>query len=154
MCIRDRGNNAVQMIWIAVSYNLYYALAYPCFYCAHSSMVSLSTRNSESRGLLATLSNAAMVASAGVGASIVVPILLQSFLFVTKDGGIDVDASYSHWRIISIVLCLVSAFGCMLEYYFTRERITEETINLNVKEEKLPLKKQLEGCIDVYKRQT
>ena len=142
-----KGNNAVQMIWIAVSYNLYYALAYPCFYCAHSSMVSLSTRNSESRGLLATLSNAAMVASAGVGASIVVPILLQSFLFVTKDGGIDVDASYSHWRIISIVLCLVSAFGCMLEYYFTRERITEETINLNVKEEKLPLKKQLEGCI-------
>ena len=43
-----KGNNAVQMIWIAVSYNLYYALAYPCFYCAHSSMVSLSTRNSES----------------------------------------------------------------------------------------------------------
>ena len=83
-----KGNNAVQMIWIAVSYNLYYALAYPCFYCAHSSMVSLSTRNSESRGLLATLSNAAMVASAGVGASIVVPILLQSFLFVTKEGGI------------------------------------------------------------------
>ena len=108
-----KGNNAVQMIWIAVSYNLYYALAYPCFYCAHSSMVSLSTRNSESRGLLATLSNAAMVASAGVGASIVVPILLQSFLFVTKDGGIDVDASYSHWRIISIVLCLVSAFGIL-----------------------------------------
>ena len=28
-----KGNNAVQMIWIAVSYNLYYALAYPCFYC-------------------------------------------------------------------------------------------------------------------------
>ena len=70
-----------------------------------------------------------------------------NFLFVTKDGGIDVDASYAHWRIISIVLCLVSAFGCMLEYYFTRERITEETANLNVKEEKLPLKKQLEGCI-------
>lgn len=69
------------------------------------------------------------------------PILLQSFLFVTKEGGIDVDASYSHWRIISIVLCLVSAFGCMLEYYFTRERITEETINLNVKEEKMPAEK-------------
>ena len=24
-----KGNNAVQMIWIAVSYNMYYALAYP-----------------------------------------------------------------------------------------------------------------------------
>ena len=56
-------SDAVQMIWIAVSYNLYYALAYPCFYTAHSSMVALSTRDSSQRGMLATFSNAAMVAS-------------------------------------------------------------------------------------------
>ena len=98
------GSNAVQMIWIAVSYNLYYAVAYPCFYTAHSSMVSLSTRDSSQRGMLATLSNAAMVASAGIGASIVVPVLLQSYLFVTGDQGLDIDASYAHWRIVSIGL--------------------------------------------------
>ena len=55
-----------QMAWIAVSYILYHAVAYPCFYTAHSSMVSLSTRNTEQRGLLATLSNASMVAAAGI----------------------------------------------------------------------------------------
>ena len=38
-----------QMAWIAVSYILYHAVAYPCFYTAHSSMVSLSTRNTEQR---------------------------------------------------------------------------------------------------------
>ena len=36
---------AIQMVWIALSYNLYYAVAYPFFYTAHSSMVALSTRN-------------------------------------------------------------------------------------------------------------
>ena len=141
------GSNAVQMIWIAVSYNLYYAVAYPCFYTAHSSMVSLSTRDSSQRGMLATLSNAAMVASAGIGASIVVPVLLQSYLFVTGDLGLDIDASYAHWRIVSIALCVCCFLGILLEYYFTRERITEETLNLNIKEEKIPLKKQVQACI-------
>ncbi len=141
------GSNAAQMIWIAVTYNLYYAVAYPCFYTAHSSMVALSTRNSGQRGILATLSNASMVASAGIGASIVVPILLQSYLFVTGDAGLDVAQSYAHWRVASIAFALACFFGIMLEYFFTRERITEENINLNIKEEKLPLGKQIQACI-------
>ena len=110
-------------------------------------MVALSTRDSSQRGMLATFSNAAMVASAGIGASIVVPVLLQSYLFVAENGEINVEASYVHWRIISIVLCLFCFVGILLEYYFTRERITEENINLNIKEEKIPLKKQVQGCI-------
>lgn len=140
------GSGAVQMIWIAVTYNLYYAIAYPCYYTAHSSMVSLSTRNANQRGLLATLSNASTVAAAGVGASILVPILLQPFMFVSGANGIDVDASYANWRILSIGLAVLSAAGIIFEYFFTRERITEEAIALNLKEEKLPLKKHIEAC--------
>lgn len=80
------ANPSIQMIWIALSYNFYYAVAYPFFYTAHSSMVALSTRNSDHRGMLATFSNASGVAAVGIGASILVPMLLQSFLFVEKDG--------------------------------------------------------------------
>lgn len=142
------AGKGMQMFWIAVSYNLYYSVAYPMYYTAHSSMVPISTRNSESRGLLSTMSNAAMVASAGFGASIVVPILLQSYLFVASStGGVDAAQSLAHWRIVSIVLCILSLVGIMLEYFFTRERITEETMNLDVKEEKIPIKKQLQACI-------
>ena len=54
----------LQMAWIAISYNLYYAVSYPFYYTAHSSLVALSTRNSNDRGLLATLSNASGVAAA------------------------------------------------------------------------------------------
>lgn len=138
----------VQMIWIAISYNLYYAVAYPLFYTAHSSMVALSTRNSNQRGLLATFSNASGVAAVGIGANILVPILLQSFLFVDGGSGkIDTVASYAHWRIAMIALCILTAVGIMLEYYFTRERITEENIKLNIKEEKLPIAQQIKVCM-------
>ena len=140
-------NYLMKMTWIAVSFNLFYAIGYPCYYTAHSSMVALSTRNGGQRGLLATLSNASMVAAAGVGASILVPILLQPIMFVTgADGTIDRAASYNNWRMLGIALAVLTFLGIMLEYFFTRERITEETMNLNVKEEKIPMRKHIEVC--------
>ncbi|MBS5065019.1 MAG: MFS transporter [Hungatella hathewayi] len=142
------GSPAMQMVWIAISYNLYYAVAYPFFYTAHSSMVALSTRNSNHRGMLATCSNASGVAAVGIGASILVPMLLQSFLFVEHEGVIDRAASYQNWRLVMIVLCIVTFLGIMLEYYFTRERITEENVKLDIREEKLPMMKQLKACVN------
>ena len=109
MFASPNNGSPLQMIWIAVSYNLYYSIAYPCYYTAHSSMVSLSTRDTDKRGLLATMSNASMVAAAGVGASIVVPILLQS-------------------------------------YMFSRESITEETMDLPQAAEAIPMKTHVEAC--------
>lgn len=123
------GAPSLQMAWIAVSYNIYYAVAYPFFYASHSSLVALSTRDGDRRGLLATLSNASMVGATGVGASIIVPVLLQGWLFVTgKDGRIDTVTSYRHWRVLMLVLCLTTVIGILVEYYHTRERITEETM--------------------------
>lgn len=143
----QNSSPAMQMLWIAVSYNLYYAVAYPFFYTAHSSMVALSTRNSNHRGMLATFSNASGVAAVGIGASILVPMFLQSFLFVEKDGIIDSNASYANWRVVMLALCIVTFLAILVEYYFTRERITEETFKMDIKEEKLPMSKQLKACI-------
>lgn len=137
----------MQMVWIGLSYNIYYAVAYPFFYAAHSSMVGLSTRNSNERGKLATFSNASGVAAVGIGGSILVPIFLQGFLFVSKDGVIDRVASYNNWRFIMIILCLVTFFAILIEYFFTRERITEENLKLAIKEEKISMKKQIKGCV-------
>ena len=143
----SESSPTLQMIWIAVSYNLYYAVAYPFFYTSHSSMVALSTRDSNRRGLLATFSNASGVAAVGIGASILVPMLLQGFLFVEKDGAIEPAASYQNWRLVMIVLCVVTFLAILLEYFFTRERITEENRKLNIAEHKLPMKQQIKVCI-------
>ena len=129
-----------------ISYNLYYSIAYPCYYTAHSSMVSLSTRDTDKRGLLATMSNASMVAAAGVGASIVVPILLQSYMFSYNGTSLDVAASYSHWRVLSIGFTLITVLGIILEYYFTRERISEETMDLQRTAEDIPMKTHVDAC--------
>ena len=137
----------VQIVWIGITYNLYYAAAYPLFYTAHSSMVALSTRNPNSRGMLATLSNASGVAAVGVGASILVPILLQSYLFVEENGVLDAAASYSRWRVVMLALCITAFMGITLEYFFTRERITEENIKLGIREERVPMGKQVRACV-------
>ena len=140
-------NYLMKMVWIAVSFNLFYSIGYPCYYTAHSSMVALSTRNGNQRGLLATLSNASMVAAAGVGASILVPVLLQPFMFVTgADGTIDRVASYANWRVLGIALAVLTMLGILLEYFFTRERITEETLGLPAQEEKLPMSTHIKAC--------
>ena len=146
MFTSPNNGSIVQMIWIAVSYNLYYSIAYPCYYTAHSSMVSLSTRDTDKRGLLATMSNASMVAAAGVGASIVVPILLQSYMFSYNGTSLDVEASYAHWRVLSIGFTLVTVVGIILEYYFTRERISEETMDLQRTAEDIPMKTHVDAC--------
>lgn len=138
----------LQIIWITLSYNLYYAFAYPFYYTSHSSLVALSTRDSNARGLLATLSNASGVAAVGLGASILVPMLLQGFLFVETNGVIDRNASYQHWQIVMIALCVLTVIGVLLEYYFTKERITQETTdNVDFVEVKVPLKQQIKACI-------
>lgn len=136
-----------QMIYLAISYNIYYAICYPMYYTAHSSMVNLSTRNTRQRGLLATLSNASGVAAIGVGASIIVPIVLQSWLFVSKDGHIDTDASYAHWRILMLALVVVTFLAILLEYFYTRERITEENLKLNITEKKIAMAEQVRVCV-------
>ena len=125
MFASPNNGSPLQMIWIAVSYNLYYSIAYPCYY---------------------TASNASMVAAAGVGASIVVPILLQSYMFSYNGTSLDVAASYSHWRVLSLVFALVTAFGIILEYFFTRERITEETMDLPQAAEAIPMKTHVNAC--------
>jgi len=121
------------LIWVAIAYNLYYAIAYPFYYTSHASLVSLSTRNSKSRSLLATMSNAAQLGAIGLTQMVLPFFIKMGFLFVdsgttTESGAViyDIQASYHQWQIFTIVLIICAGLGLLLEYYFTRERITEE----------------------------
>lgn len=120
------------LIWVAVAYNLYYAVAYPFYYTSHSALVNLSTRNSKHRGLLGTVSMATNLAAVGL-TSMVLPFFLN-LLFVNT--GTDADpvydfmASFNAWKIFTIALVILTGIGILLEYFFTRERITEEQFNL------------------------
>ena len=60
------GSMALQSIWIMLSYNLYYSIAFTMYNMSHRLMAPLSTRNSEQRGGLAVFNNIAEIMVTGI----------------------------------------------------------------------------------------
>ncbi len=156
------------LVCIAIGYNLWFAFAYPMYYTPHAALVSLSTRNSKDRGLLATISNATMLAAMGV-VSMIMPLFLKYFFvydmsgngtpvydsagnianYVDANGNVLYDelASYNSWKFFAIILLVITLVGVLIEYFFTRERVTEETMGQDTAPKAaLPLKEQWAIC--------
>ena len=135
----NKESQVAALVCVAIGYNLWFAVAYPFYYTSHAALVNLSTRSSKDRSLLATISNA--TALAAMGLVNMIGSFFLGFLFVENevDGVkvLDAAASYDRWKIFIIILLVVNVLGVLVEYYFTRERITEESIG----KEKVEIKK-------------
>ena len=143
---------------IAIVYNLWFAIAYPFYYTPHAGLVNLSTRNSKDRSLLATISNATTLAAMGL-TTMILPFFLN-LLFVpligpdgqqieiNGVGQIDKIASFNHWKVFVVALMVITAVGVLIEYFFTRERVTEESFANGIVEQKKaePISKQAKVC--------
>ena len=176
----EGSTQMVALVLLAIGYNLWFAVAYPFYFTPHSALVNLSTRNSTHRSLLATISNATTLAAMGL-CSMILPFFLgllfryadASFIAennitdafaVIKDGVhqyytygeggaiiYDQVASYNAWKIFVIALMIVNTVGIIIEYMFTRERITEETMEKgddtdSTKKKAVPVIEQLKVC--------
>ena len=106
---------AAKLVWIAVAYNLYYAVAYPIYNTANSTLVPVSTRNSQQRGALASFTNVAGLGVMGVG-SMIFPVLVSN---VMKE-------DQNMWFLVMLGVAVFSALTIYLQFRFTRERVTEE----------------------------
>ncbi len=140
------SNHTLILILFAVGYNLWFAIAYPFYYTSHAALVNLSTRNSKDRSLLATISNATALAAMGL-TTMILPFFI-GLLFVSHDGVIDQTASLNAWKIFVIALVVITFLGIVVEYFFTRERVTEETFALGKTETKksVSIGKQAKVC--------
>lgn len=114
-------------VWIAIAYNLYYAVSYPIYNTANSTMIPVSTRDSEKRGALASMTNVAGLGVMGAG-SMVFPILVANVLTYEP-------ANQSRWLICMLAVALFTALTIYLQFRFTRERVTEETLGQTVTEQ-------------------
>ena len=146
----ESPTSIITLVVFAIGYNLWFAVAYPFYYTPHSSLVTLSTRNSSDRSLLATISNATALAAMGL-TSMILPFFM-GLLFVGNENGIDSQKSYNNWRIFVIALMVITFIGTIIEYYFTRERITEESFSLQQgdgaeQKKAVPLSKQAKVCL-------
>lgn len=126
------------MTLTAIAYNLYYSVAYPLYSTANSTLVPVSTRNSNRRGLLASFSNFASVAVMGAG-GMVFPMIIAWFL-----GGWETP-NKTAWTVAFVAIAVVTFLFTVLQYYFTRERVTEEGMHSEAPKSKISVKKQLKG---------
>lgn len=126
---------AYQAIWVMVSYNLFYSFAFTIYNMSHNLMVPLSTRDVQQRGSLSVFNNISSVAVTGIIVALLFPMLVMPKLGVNK----------SAWIAAMSVVSILALPLTLMEYYFTRERITEE--NAGSKQRAVPLKTQLAAVV-------
>ena len=105
-----------RMVWIAIAYNAYYAVGFPIYNTANSTLVPVSTRNSKQRSTLASLTNIASLGVMGVG-SMIFPTLVSMAL----------KEDQHLWFVAMLGVAIFTALTILLQFRFTRERVTEES---------------------------
>ncbi len=110
------ASQMVQVIWVMVSYNLFYSFAYTIFNMSHNLMVPLSTRNTTQRGSLSVFNQIATIMMSGILVALVFPMVIMPMIGVDK----------GKWIALMSVLSILALPLTLLEYYFTKERVTLE----------------------------
>lgn len=127
------NNEVLQIIWVMISYNLYYSLAFTIYNMSHNLMVPLSTRNTAQRGVLAVFNNVSTIMMSGIIVALIFPMSIMPAL----------GASKGMWIIVMSILSCISLPFVLLEYYYTKERVTAESNG--IEEKKVPFILQLKA---------
>lgn len=135
-----RANAAVQVVWIIVSYNLFFAFAFTIYNMSHCLMVPLSTRNMKQRDGLAMVTTAGRDMIPGLLVTVILPVMINAF-------GVGSNAQGT-WITMMSIISILAIPGTLIEYYFTKERVTEENISEDGTShaEVVDMKKQIKAC--------
>ena len=110
-----RATYTTQVIWVVVSYNLYFSLAFSVYSLSHSLMIPLSTRDSQQRDSLAMLTSMATSMLPGMLVTVVMPLLICAM-------GVG-DEARGAWLTVMSVFSILAIPATLIEYYFTKERV-------------------------------
>ena len=110
------SSNAVKALWVMISYNLFYSFAYTIFNMSHGLMVPLSTRDGTARGGLSVFNQITTIMMSGILVALIFPMVIMPMIGVDK----------SKWITLMCILSIIALPLTLLEYFFTKERITEE----------------------------
>ena len=111
------ASTTVQAIWVILSYNLFYSFAYTIFNMSHNLMVPLSTRDTTQRGSLSVFNQISTIMMSGILVALIFPMVIMPAIGVEKN----------NWLILMSILSIMALPLTLLEYFFTKERVTEET---------------------------
>jgi len=135
----------IQAVWIFISYNLFYAVGYTIWNMAYQLAAPLSTRNMDQRKTNGMAGQ--MIKNMGVG------MMSMFFPLIMTAVGNAMGENYRQSYLTCMALvCCVAVPLTVLQYFYTRERVTEERRNQfngnsgesNVKEARF--RDQLKAC--------
>jgi GPH family glycoside/pentoside/hexuronide:cation symporter len=127
----------IKVVWATMSYNLYYCIAFTIYNISNTLFIPLSTRNSKQRDTLAMAYSVGYNMIPGMIASLLLPMLILPYM------GTD----QSKWLLVMSIVGVLAIPATILQYYFTRERITEESAAVSFDKPKYSLLKQAKGCL-------
>lgn len=126
-------NEIVQMIYIVLTYNLFYSFAFSIYNMSMNLMVPTSTRNTQQRGVLSVFNQVSTIMITGILVGLIFPVVVMPMIGVDKN----------LWILVMVVVSTLALPLTLIQYYFTKERVTEE--KKNEKENKIPFKLQLKA---------
>lgn len=115
------SNPAVMAVWIVIAYNLFYSVGYTMWYMSYELSAALSTRNFKQRKNNSMAGQ--ITKNIGTG---MISILFPTIL--TAISGM-VGNTRTGYLTCMAVMCCVAVPLTFLQYFYTRERITEERRN-------------------------
>lgn len=119
------ASDTVKAIWVMISYNLFYSFAYTIFNMSHNLMVPLSTRNGTDRGGLSVFNQITTIMMSGILVALVFPMVIMPMI------GVD----QGKWITLMSILAIIALPLTLVEYFFTKERVTEEAETAGEKSE-------------------
>ncbi|MDO5325530.1 MAG: MFS transporter [Clostridia bacterium] len=127
------GSDTVKAIWVMISYNLFYSFAYTIFNMSHNLMVPLSTRDGTARGGLSVFNQITTIMMSGILVALVFPMVIMPMIGVDK----------SKWITLMSILAIIALPLTLLEYFFTKERVTEENAGKEQEKSQLTFSQQI-----------
>lgn len=126
-CIPDM-DPVLQAVWVVVAYNLYYSVAYTMWNMSKELAAALSTRNVNQRKNNAMA--ASMTKSIGTGmVSVMFPMVLSAIC-----SAMNGNEAQGYFVAMGTIACLAVPLT-FVQYFYTRERVTEERRNMSGTEE-------------------
>jgi GPH family glycoside/pentoside/hexuronide:cation symporter len=119
--IVPEADETVKIIWVVISYNLFYSFAYTIYSMSANLMVPLSTRDSMQRGKLSVFTQIATIMMGGILVALVFPMIIMPSIGVAK----------GKWITVMSIISILALPLTLVEYYYTRERVTEESSELD-----------------------
>lgn len=142
-----KADPKAQAVWVIIAYNLFYSVGYTMWYMAYELSAALSTRNFKQRKNNSMAGQ--ITKNMGTGLiSIMFPTILTAVV------GMVGNNRYGYLACMAI-MCCVAVPLTFVQFFYTRERITEERRNqygiedetqaVQIKE--APFKEQFKACI-------